>query len=151
MRAARGDIKFCARFSSHHYIDKYGMTRAVEQAIKSGLRRLEPDRKTTQVLLDGLLKAPRHFIQQTIIGGDDNVAIISLASIVAKVRRDRLMRRLGREFPGYGFEIHKGYPTPRHYAAIEELGLCDIHRRRYCKWAIDEEVDKEIDHSVARV
>jgi ribonuclease HII len=133
LRAALGHIKFCARFSSHHYIDKFGMTRAVERAIASGLRRLEAPHKEVEVKLDGLLKAPPHYSQETIIGGDDKVAIISLASIIAKVRRDRLMRRMAGEYPNYGFEQHKGYPTKLHYAAIREFGLCQIHRKRYCK------------------
>jgi ribonuclease HII len=143
MHAARGDIKFCARFSSHNYIDKYGMTRAVEHAIGSGLRRLEPPIAEVKIMLDGLLKAPRHFVQETIIRGDESVPIISLASIVAKVRRDRLMRRMSRDYPEYGFDAHKGYPTPAHYQAIEEFGLCEIHRRRYCKF-VNEEVSSAI-------
>lgn len=141
MRAARGDIKFVARFSSHHYIDDYGITKAVERAITSGLKRLEPPRAEVKILLDGLLKAPRHFDQETIIRGDDKVAIISLASIVAKVRRDRLMRRMSRDYPEYGFEQHKGYGTQAHWDAINMLGLCDIHRRTYCK-LVDNLVDE---------
>jgi ribonuclease HII len=133
MRARRGDIKFCARFSSHKYIDTYGLTRAVERGVASGLKRLDIHHRECRVVLDGLLTAPGHFVQETIIRGDDLVPIISLASIVAKVRRDRLMRRMAAEHPQWGFEIHKGYPTPAHYAAIEEWGLSTIHRRRFCK------------------
>lgn len=149
MRADRGDIRFVARFSSHNYIDKFGMTRAVERAIGSGLKRLDVPHAQASVMLDGLLKAPQHYHQQTIIRGDESVAIISLASIIAKVRRDRLMRRLSREYPQYGFEQHKGYPTPAHYAALEEHGLCDIHRRRYCKTFLTEEVENSIDNIIA--
>ena len=109
------------------------MTRAVERAIISGLRRLEAPHREVTVMLDGALHAPRHFKQETIIRGDDLVPIISLASIVAKVRRDRLMRRMANEYPQYGFEQHKGYPTPAHYSALREFGLCEIHRRTYCK------------------
>lgn len=133
MRARRGDIKFCARFSSHHFIDKYGLTRAVERATASGLKRLGVHHRECQVLLDGLLKAPPHYAQETITRGDALVPLIGLASIVAKVRRDRLMRRMAARYPAWGFETHKGYPTPAHYAAIGEHGLCDIHRRRFCK------------------
>src|SRR3989344_8954669 len=102
-RARRGDIKFIARFSTHHYIDRFGITKAVERAIVSGLRRLDAPHGETKVLLDGLLKAPRHYAQETIVRGDASVPLISLASIVAKVRRDRLMRRLAREYPAWGF------------------------------------------------
>jgi len=147
MFAARGEIKFVARFSSHIYIDKYGMTKAVGRAIESGLKRLDIHHSEAAIQLDGLLKAPKHYAQETIIKGDELVPIISLASIVAKVRRDRLMRRLAREYPAYGFEQHKGYPTPAHYAAIEEHGLSDVHRRSYCKaFVLDQEVDNAIDN-----
>jgi ribonuclease HII len=142
MRAKRGDIRFCARFQTHHYIDEFGITRAVERAIESGLRRLDVPHHDVEVYLDGLLKAPRHYAQQTIIRGDEKVPIISLASIVAKVRRDRLMRRMGKEYPQWGFELHKGYPTPAHYEKIREFGLCEIHRRTYCKF--DEEAEIEV-------
>ena len=59
------------------------------------------------------------------------VPIIALASIAAKVVRDRLMTRLAKEFPEYGFEIHKGYGTKMHYEALEKHGLCAIHRRSF--------------------
>lgn len=150
-RAARGDIKFVARFSTHHYIDRYGITKAVYRAIESGLKRLDVSHHETEVLMDGLLKAPKHWPQQTIIRGDESVPIIGLASIVAKVRRDRLMRRMAREYPAYDFAQHKGYPTPGHYAAIAEHGLCDIHRRTYCKFMLNEEVDNSLDALSERV
>lgn len=141
MKARRGDIKFCARFASAHFIDQYGITCAVERAVTSGLRRLEAPHADTKVLLDGLLRAPRHFAQETIIRGDDTVPIISLASIVAKVRRDRLMRRFAAEHPQWGFEQHKGYGTPAHYQAIEEWGLSTIHRRSFCKSVLNNSFD----------
>lgn len=142
-RARRGDIQFCARFASARYIDRYGITRAVERAVTNGLKRLDVPYAQSRVLLDGLLRAPRHYTQETIIRGDDMVPIISLASIVAKVRRDRLMRRLAAEYPDWGFEQHKGYGTPAHYAAIEERGLSAIHRRRFCKNIVLDTSDTE--------
>jgi ribonuclease HII len=109
------------------------MMRALERAIASGLRRLEVPHKEVRVMLDGTLHAPAHYAQETIVRGDDLIPIISLASIIAKVRRDRLMRRLAHEYPHYGFEQHKGYGTQAHYNAIEQFGLCEIHRRSYCQ------------------
>lgn len=152
MFAARGDIKFVARFSSHQYIDKYGMTRAVHRAIESGLKRLDIHHGQATIKLDGLLKAPPHYPQETIIKGDEKVPIISLASIIAKVRRDRLMRRLAREYPEYGFAQHKGYPTRAHFAAIEEHGLSGVHRRSYCKSFLNstEKVDNAIDNIMSQ-
>lgn len=132
-RKQAGDVSFCVRFSDHLYIDEYGITRAVKRAIISGTRYLAPQEENVTVMLDGLLYAPSQYEQETVIGGDDLIPVISLASIAAKVERDRLMKKLAKKFPQYGFERHKGYPTAAHYAAIREHGLSEIHRRSYCK------------------
>lgn len=68
---------------------------------------------------------------RTIIKGDAKCLSIAAASIIAKVTRDRLMVGLGREFPGYGFERHKGYGTPEHKAALDRLGVSPHHRRSF--------------------
>jgi ribonuclease HII len=65
---------------------------------------------------------------RAIVGGDASHPCISAASIVAKVMRDRLMRRLGEAVPAYGFEIHKGYPTPGHQSAVRQFGPSVHHR-----------------------
>ena len=131
-RALTGDLFFRVEFSSHLYIDRFGITRAVRKAVWRGVRTLcEPERST--VLLDGLLRAPKQYFQRTIIGGDARVPVISLASVIAKVERDRLMERLSILYPAYGFEAHKGYGTPEHFRALRAHGLCNIHRRTYCK------------------
>ena len=56
---------------------------------------------------------------------------IAAASIIAKVTRDRLMMTLAKDYPGYGFERHKGYGTPEHQQAIDKLGVCALHRRSF--------------------
>lgn len=142
-RKKNGDVPFCVRFSDHLYIDEYGITRAVKHAIISGTRYLSSREEGVTILLDGLLYAPSKYEQETIINGDELVPIISLASIAAKVERDRLMKKMAKKFPDYGFERHKGYPTKAHYAAIREFGLCEIHRRSYCK-AIDRTAPSEV-------
>lgn len=87
--------------------------------------------KPRLVLIDGN-KAPRIDIEtRTIVKGDAKCLSIAAASIVAKVTRDRMMIALAREFPGYGFERHKGYGTPEHQAAIAKLGVCSLHRRSF--------------------
>jgi ribonuclease HII len=130
-RAKAGDIKLCARLTGALYIDTFGITRAVRRGVWSGVRNLaEPD--GSFVKLDGLLKAPPEYKQETIIKGDSLEPVISLASIVAKVRRDRLMKRLAEVYPQYGFEVHKGYGTLRHREALQEFGLCGLHRRSFC-------------------
>lgn len=132
-RKRAGDVSFCVRFSDHLYIDAHGITRAVKHAIVSGVRYLSTDEEGVTVMLDGLLSAPSTYTQQTIINGDELIPVISLASVAAKVERDRLMNKFAKKFPSYGFERHKGYPTKAHYAALREFGLCDIHRRSFCK------------------
>ncbi len=85
-------------------------------------------------MLDGGLKAPESFIcQKSFIRGDTLHLPIALASIVAKVHRDRFMRRMAVRYPGYGFDIHKGYGTKAHYKAIKEIGISPIHRKSFLK------------------
>lgn len=78
----------------------------------------------------------------TVVKGDEKIDAIKIASIIAKVKRDRGMKRLSNIFPGYGFEIHKGYGTKRHIQAIKKLGLSPIHRltflRKYIKLAVSD-------------
>lgn len=83
------------------------------------------------VLIDGN-KAPRIAVEtRTIVKGDAKCLSIAAASIVAKVTRDRIMMAMARDYPGYGFERHKGYGTPEHQAAIARLGVCALHRRSF--------------------
>ena len=97
------------------------MRRAVE-----GLR-LKPQK----VLVDGnrlpVLKSPC----EAIVKGDAKIKAISAASILAKVHRDRLCLQLHAAHPDYGFDVHKGYPTPTHLAALQSHGACDAHRRSF--------------------
>ena len=130
-RAEAGDIRFCVRCTSATRIDAWGLSRAAAAATARGVRFLAPEPDDVMVFLDGLLKAPREYKQQTIIGGDEVVPIIALASIAAKVVRDRLMTRLAKEFPAYGFDAHKGYGTSAHYKALKKHGPCAIHRRSF--------------------
>ena len=125
-------LVFIVVFSSHRVIDKKGITKAVARSVNLGLRKLAPKHHTVEVLLDGLLKAPKEYKQKTIIRGDESERVISLASIAAKVERDWFMKKISKKYPGYFFEQHKGYGTKKHFAAINKFGLCDIHRRTYC-------------------
>lgn len=86
------------------------------------------------IKLDGSLQAPMDFIhQETIIKGDSKELCIGLASILAKVTRDRHMEQLSAKYPLYSFDIHKGYGTKKHLLCIKENGLTDIHRRSFCR------------------
>lgn len=83
------------------------------------------------VIVDGN-RAPRLAMEaRAIIKGDAKCASIAAASIIAKVTRDRLMMSFARDYPGYGFERHKGYGTPEHQSAIDKLGVCALHRRSF--------------------
>ncbi len=130
-RMRLGDVFFCVHFSEASTIDEIGITRAVHKGVYAGIRALAPEPKGIKVLLDGLLHAPEEYEQETIIKGDALEPVISLASIAAKVERDRLMQALALQYPGYGFEAHKGYGTRAHYKAIEERGVSGIHRRSF--------------------
>jgi ribonuclease HII len=91
-----------------------------------GLSRL-PD----HVLVDGRSIPELDLPQTRIVGGDRSDGSIAAASIVAKVHRDGLMRRLERRYPGYGFARHKGYATREHLEALRRLGPCPVHRRSF--------------------
>ncbi len=129
-----GQISFTVSMVHADTIYRIGITRAIRLCITRGLKRMNVDPKETQVLLDGSLKAPNEFeYQKTIIKGDQKEKIISLASILAKVTRDRLMKRMVKKYPGYDFDIHKGYGTAKHLASIKKNGITPIHRKTFCK------------------
>ncbi len=84
------------------------------------------------VLVDGKFAIPDLSVKQMpIVSGDSLVDCIMAASIIAKVHRDRLMKKLDGQYPGYGFAKHKGYGTKAHMSAISERGPCTIHRLSY--------------------
>ena len=147
-RSRQGDVRFVVNFSSHTYIDRFGITRAVRKAVWAGVRRIAVPEEAT-VMLDGLLRAPKEYFQRTVIGGDLRVPVVSLASIAAKVVRDRLMQELSAKYPEYGFESHKGYATREHRMALLEHGLSDIHRVSYCKSVLN--LNKQVDFAEAEV
>ena len=150
-----GLIDFTVSFSSNKIIDSKGINFAIEEGIKRCLDSCEvafwahlSDRQAhlkndfsqispfekTLVLLDGGLRAPAEWKnQQTIIKGDEKELIISLASIVAKVLRDREMVRLSEKYPDHYLHQHKGYGTSLHYEKIDKFGVLIIHRMTYLK------------------
>ena len=83
------------------------------------------------VLIDGRYSADVPVPQLVIVDGDATCASIAAASIVAKVTRDRLMAVLAQQYPGFGFEVHKGYSTRAHRAAIARQGIAPVHRRSF--------------------
>lgn len=127
-----GLLEYSVSLVSARVIDRIGITAAVRLGIKRCFDRLAKDPSTVSVKLDGLLKAPSEYmLQETIVKGDQKEKVIGLASIMAKVTRDRYMVRKGKEFPLYGFEVHKGYGTQKHITAIKQYGVSDFHRRSF--------------------
>jgi len=129
----KGQLDFKVALVSEKVIDKHGITYAIRLGIKrclSGLKARSEDR----IFLDGSLKAPLEFKNQlTVIKGDEKIPVISLASICAKVIRDRKMIKLSKKYPKYNLHIHKGYGTRMHRDALEKYGLSDVHRRSFLK------------------
>jgi ribonuclease HII len=82
-------------------------------------------------LVDGFRLGPTAPEHRAVVDGDEKSAAIAAASIVAKVTRDRLMRRMDALYPHYGFSSHVGYITPGHSAVVRKLGPCRIHRRSF--------------------
>ncbi|MEY4700327.1 MAG: Ribonuclease [Pseudomonadota bacterium] len=108
-------------------IETLNILQATKLAMRLAVERIEAD----LVLVDGNQPIVSRLPQRTVVGGDRLHVQISAASILAKVWRDRLMKKLAVRYPGYGFERHSGYPTPAHKAAILELGPCKIHRATF--------------------
>ncbi len=130
------DIFYATSSVSPRMIDKIGISKATILAVKQSLEKLSSTWYSdyqVEVLLDGLLHAPEQYRQQTIIKGDEKEPIISLASIIAKVTRDKTMVEISKKYPEYGFDSHKGYGTKKHYENIKKYGILDIHRKSFLK------------------
>ena len=110
-------------------IDRYNILRATTRAMTRALSRLpvQPD----HVVVDGLPVRGLAWEHEAVVGGDALVHSIACASIVAKVCRDRLMKRLAPRYPKYGWERNMGYATGRHRRAVREAGLTPHHRTTF--------------------
>ncbi len=129
-------LDFRVGLSSAKNIDDFGIVPSIKMAIAGCLKKLELNPTKVSVKLDGGLKAPEEYIhQETIIKGDSTEKVIGLASILAKVTRDRYMVRKSslKIFAPYDFSTHKGYGTKKHCEAIAKNGLSSEHRKSYCK------------------
>lgn len=153
---AEGFCDFSVSFVSSENIDKFGIAKCIQKALNKSLievasrvfpnfprftpkgpytdKNLEDSASlsTFSIFLDGGLHAPKEYInQETIIRGDELHPIISMASIVAKVSRDKVMTNYAKDYPEYGFEKHVGYGTKAHYEAIKKHGQTAIHRKTF--------------------
>ncbi len=109
-------------------IDRINISQAANLAATRALKRLS---LSGRVLLDGGLKLNNNQPYQSIIKGDEKYDSIALASIIAKVHRDKIMTNHHRLYYQYGFDRHKGYGTQIHLAALKKFGPCPIHRRSF--------------------
>ena len=112
-------------------IDEINILQATFLAMRRAIAQLSvrPD----LALIDGNRDSDFGVPAETVIGGDGKSANIAAASILAKVTRDRVMLEYAEQYPQYGFDVHKGYGTKRHYEALREFGPCPIHRRSFLR------------------
>ncbi len=121
-------------FASVEEIDELNILQASLLAMKRAVLNLDLKmaKPTGRLLVDGTFQVPGLSMPQaTFIKGDLRVAPISAASIVAKVYRDQWMKKIGQDFPYYGFQAHKGYGSKQHKQAIIEHGPCEWHRKTF--------------------
>ncbi|OGZ07924.1 MAG: hypothetical protein A3D65_06100 [Candidatus Lloydbacteria bacterium RIFCSPHIGHO2_02_FULL_50_13] len=127
------ELRFAVSFVSANVIDKKGITYAIRLALVRSLKKLKVSPNSCEVLLDGGLSAPKKYPRQkTIIHGDAKETVIAMASVVAKVLRDRRMVRLDKKYPQYRLAAHNGYGTKAHYRAIKKHGRSLEHRKSFC-------------------
>jgi ribonuclease HII len=124
----------CAeRISVHVFppgeIDRNGLHRSNLAGLRAALQALSPPAEAC--LVDGFRLGPTAPEHRAVVDGDEKSAAIAAASIVAKVVRDRYMRRADALYPAFGFSSHVGYITPRHSAVVRERGPSEIHRRSF--------------------
>lgn len=124
-------ISYAVALVDEKTIDEINILQATFAAMRKAVSELTtvPD----LVLIDGNQDPSLPIPTQTVVKGDSLSANIAAASILAKVTRDRLMVEQDAHYPGYGFAVHKGYGTKQHYAAIDVLGACPIHRRTFLR------------------
>ena len=129
------NIKFTISSVGPKTIDKINISEATKKAMKNCLNRILPNRnlKKILILIDGnrILDKNLKISQKAIVKGDDKIFSIALASIIAKVTRDRKMEKLSLQYPKYYFHQHKGYGTKLHKKLIKKYGPCKIHRKSY--------------------
>ena len=118
-------------FASEQEIDEVNILQATFLAMERAMQKLAV--RPQLALIDGNRARDFGLPVRTIVHADALSASVAAASILAKVTRDRLMEELDGEYPQYGFAVHKGYGTKRHYEALRAFGPCPIHRRTFLR------------------
>lgn len=124
-------IAYGIAFATEKEIDELNILQATFLAMRRAIDLLEG--KADFALIDGNRETDFGIPVMTVVKGDSRSANIAAASILAKVARDEYMEKLAQEYPSYGFEVHKGYGTKRHYAALDEFGQTPVHRQSFLK------------------
>lgn len=124
-------IAYGIGLASEKEIDEVNILQATYLAMERAIAQLEG--KADLALVDGNRSKDFGLPVRTVVKGDSLSANIAAASVLAKVTRDDLLVQLAQEYPQYGFEIHKGYGTKAHYAALTEYGPCKVHRMSFLK------------------
>ena len=124
-------LAYAIEFAWVEEIEEYNILHASQNAMRRAVETLNP--AADFVLVDGNRSDGFPVPDRTIVKGDALSLSIAAASVLAKVSRDRLMMEYAKAYPGYGFEVHKGYPTKAHYEALRTLGPCEIHRPSFLR------------------
>jgi ribonuclease HII len=122
-------VRWCCVLVGVAEIDRLNILGATHEGMRRAVNGLGGD--VDGVLIDGLPVRDFPVKQVALVKGDSLSFSIAAASVIAKVTRDRLMVNLAETYPGYGFEVHKGYPTKMHVDALQRLGPCPEHRRSF--------------------
>ena len=124
-------IAYGIAFADHGEIDEINILQATYLAMERAISMLEV--KPQLALIDGNRAKDFGIPVETVVHGDSLSASIAAASVLAKVTRDDYMLEMAKAYPAYGFDVHKGYGTKAHYAALTEHGPCAIHRATFLK------------------
>ena len=124
-------VSYGIAFASEQEIDEINILQATFLAMERAMQQLSPQPELA--LIDGNRAKDFGLPVRTIVKGDSLSASVAAASILAKVTRDRLMEEYDAQYPQYGFAVHKGYGTKRHYEALREFGPCPIHRQSFLR------------------
>ena len=115
----------------HTTIDEINILQATYLAMKNAIAQLST--KPELALVDGNRSSDFGVPVETVVHGDSLSASIAAASVLAKVTRDDYMEQMAQQYPGYGFEVHKGYGTKAHYEALRNIGASPIHRMTFLR------------------
>jgi ribonuclease HII len=122
-------IAYQVEFVEVDEIDRVNILQATLNGMQRAVDKLQPS--PHRAMIDGNRAPVLSCEVKTVIGGDRLIPSISAASVLAKVYRDRLMQSMHHLYPDYGFDRHKGYPTPQHLERLRTLGPCPIHRKSF--------------------